>query len=146
MKSSDILEAVQRSALSGFPNLKLYWLLGTPRGDITAETDALIRFSQEIERVFVSNGGRQVTCTISPWVPKPFTPFADEPMAPGPEIRRALRHIRRVLAFRGGIRVPPQSVWEAEVQAYLSTRDRSFLTPRILRVACGGEKARAVFR
>ena len=146
MKSSTILETAQRSALAGFSNLKLYWLIGTPGGDIRAEADGIIQFSQEIERVFVSHGGRKVTCTVSPWVPKAFTPFADEPMAPGPELRRALRHIRRVLTFRGTIKAPPQSVWEAEVQAHLSTKDRGFLTPRILQVACGGEKARSVFR
>ncbi|MFH1743055.1 MAG: radical SAM protein [bacterium] len=145
IRSSVILEAAQRSAMAGFSNLKLYWLIGTPGEDIRAECDAIIKFSRELEQVFLGHGGRRVTCTVSPCIPKPLTPFAEEPMAPVPEIRRAMRNIRRALAFRGTIRVPPQSAWEAYIEALLSTKDREFLTPRIIQVALGEESARTVF-
>ncbi len=145
IRSDQILDCVRRAACAGFPNLKLYWLIGTPGIEIHREVDGIIRFTQEIERLFTSHGGRRVTCTVSPWVPKPFTPLGGEPMAPVKELRRALRHVRRVLAFGGKTKVPPQDVWEAQIQASLSLREREFLTPRILRVACGGVNARDVF-
>ncbi|HPO08900.1 MAG TPA: hypothetical protein PLZ55_09560, partial [bacterium] len=81
----------------------------------------------------------------SPWVPKAFTPFANESMATPAEMRRAIRKIRRVLAFRGRMQVPPQSAWEVQIQGLLSTEDRAFMTSRILRVALGEEDARSVF-
>ena len=60
-------------------------------------------------------------------------------------MRRVLRRIRRELAFRGSIKVPPHSVWEAHIEAALSVLPRELLTQRILRIARDGEEARDVF-
>ena len=145
IKSETILETASRSARAGFSNLKLYWLIGTPGEDIQQETDAIIKFSQEIESVFLGNGGRRLICSVSPWTPKAFTPFSNESMASVSALRRALRHIRRVLTFRGSIRVPPQSAWEAHIEARLSVDDRDSLTPKIIKIALEGANARSVF-
>ncbi len=145
IKDSVLFDAVERSAGAGFPNLRLYWLIGTPNRDLDEEIDAIIGCCREIERIFLGRGGRKITCTVSPWVPKAFTPFANESMATPAEMRRAIRKIRRVLAFRGRMQVPPQSAWEVQIQGLLSTEDRAFMTSRILRVALGEEDARSVF-
>ena len=145
IKDLVLFDAVERAGKVGFSKLRFYWLIGTPNRDLEGEIDAIIGCCREIERIFMVGGGCKITCIVSPWVPKAFTPFAGESMASAGEIRRAIRKIRRVLAFRGGIHVPPQSVWEAQIEGILSVRDRDFVTSRILRVSLGGEEARSVF-
>ncbi len=145
IRSSVLHDAVYRSARAGFPNLKLYWLIGTPGVDIREETDWIINATRELGEVFHSEGGRQVICNVSPFVPKAFTPFAGESMASVRELRRAQRHIRRVLAFRGKFKVPPQSAREAHIEAALSIRDRDYLTSRIMDVALERKSPRVVF-
>lgn len=145
IRSSALHDAVFRAARTGFANLKLYWLIGTPDTDIREETDSIIRASQELGQIFHAEGGRQVICSVTPFVPKSYTPFADRRMASATDLKRAMRHIRRVLVFRGKFKSPPASIWEAQIEAALSLEDRVTLAPKILEVACADRNLREVF-
>lgn len=145
MSDDAILDVAERAGRMRFQKLKLYWVVGMPGEDLDVEMSSLIQMSREIESAFTRSGGGQVVCSVSPFVPKAYTPYADAPQPTPKAMRRVQRRIRRELAFRGRIKVPPHSVWEAHIEGALSVLPRELLTPRLLRVGRDGEEARAVF-
>ncbi len=103
-----------------FPSLKLYFLIGTPGADPMQEATAIVQFSQRMGDVFCNSGGGRITIAVSPFVPKPFTPWACEAMWEPKTVKKATRIIRKELAFRGNMKVPPVNVKEARAEAILS--------------------------
>ena len=145
MENAVILDVAERAGRMRFPKIKLYWMIGSPGRDLWDEVTDVIEMSKVIDKTFVEAGGGRITCSVSPFVPKAHTPYADAPQVLPKEMRKALRRIRRELAFKGRIKVPPHSVWEAHIEAALSVLPKEILTPRILRVGVEGEDPRSVF-
>ncbi len=145
MRNDVILDVAERAGRRRFPQLKLYWLIGAPGRDMNDDIDDIIEQSKRIDRAFTGSGGGRVVCSVSPFVPKATTPYAAAPQASPKDMRKALRRIRRELTFKGRVKVPPHSVWEAHTEAALSVLPREVLTPRILRVGVEREDMRAVF-
>ncbi len=73
-KSEDLLRAVDLAFREGWNLIKLYFMIGLP-----SETDedllALIELVMRVAEVGRLHGGRRVNVSISPFVPKAFTPF-----------------------------------------------------------------------
>lgn len=103
-----------------FPSLKLYFLIGTPGSDPFEEAAEIIEFSKQIGERFCGNGGGKITVAVSPFVPKPTTPWECEAMWDAKQVKKATRIIRKDLAFRGNMKVPPINVKEARAEAILS--------------------------
>lgn len=83
----DILDAVRAARSMGAGGVKLYFMVGLPW-----ETDEdLLAIASLAERA-ASGGGRrwEVTAALSPFVPKPHTPFQWAPQEPPEEIRRRI--------------------------------------------------------
>lgn len=145
MKNEEILDVAERAGRMRFPKIKLYWLMGSPGRDLHAEVQDVIEMTRKVNDIFTASGGGKITCSVSPFVPKAFTPYFHAPQIPPREMKKALRLIRRELAFKRNINVPPHSVWDAQVEAALSVLPREILTSRILRVGVEGEDLRTVF-
>ncbi|MFB3785841.1 MAG: radical SAM protein [bacterium] len=117
-----------------FPSLKLYFLLGTPGADPMDEAAEIIEFSRKMREVFSGNGGGKIIVALSPFVPKPATPWACEELWDPKAVKKASRVIRKHLAFRGNLKVPPVNVKEARAEAILSWFGPE-LTDELLRLA-----------
>jgi len=113
------------AAEAGIERLKLYLILGMPHSPEN-EIEPLIRFLQRTREVFFAPGGRrrkELIVSAAPFVPKPHTPWAREPMLPEREIKQRLRHLRREAGKRGGIRVTGQSATLAALEAMIALGD-----------------------
>ncbi len=117
-----------------FPSLKLYFLLGTPGANPMDEAAEIIEFSRKMSEVFSGHGGGKIIVALSPFVPKPTTPWECEELWDPKAVKKASRVVRKHLAFRGNLKVPPVNVKEARAEAILSWFG-SELTGELLRLA-----------
>jgi radical SAM family uncharacterized protein/radical SAM-linked protein len=93
----DLLDAVQAAVESGWKRVKLYFMIGLP-----TETDNDIAGIGELVGRVIDIGRRNrvplvVGVTISPFVPKPHTPFQWRPMATADELERKIALVRPLL-------------------------------------------------
>lgn len=96
----DILLAIERALDAGWTSVKLYLMIGHPT---ERETDfaELAELVAKIRAVVAQRPGRGVCLSISPFVPKPHTPFQWERQDRLDETRAKLRWIRKRLAGSG---------------------------------------------
>jgi len=110
----DVLRSARRAFGAGARNLKLYFMIGLP-----TETDAdLDAIADLVGRVVdaAPRGGGQVTVSLSPFAPKPHTPFQWCGQVPAGEIARRNRRVEsrlRGLRVKVGLRDPAVSALEA---------------------------------
>lgn len=128
-----------------FPNLKLYFLIGTPESNPCDEATEIISFCQAVHDIFTQNGGGRLTATVSPFVPKPTTPWEGEAMWDPKEVKKASRIIRKHLAFRGSIKTPAVNVKEARAETVLTWAGPE-VTDDLLRIARGEIPLEAAFK
>ena len=114
----DILRAAEKAARYGFPELKLYFMVGLPSEE-EEDIQALIELVQAVMRTF---RGR-VMVSAAPFVPKAHTPFERAAMAPWPTLQKRLRRLQSALRAMN-VRMTPDSLDWATVQAVLARGDR----------------------
>lgn len=140
-----ILHAVRLLAEGGIPNLKLYFLIGLP-----SETDAdileMLELVGQIRQVWVDEGRKRgrlgnITLSVNPFIPKPFTPFQWVGMEPEKSLNAKLKHIRSGISRLGNTEVFFESLRSAQLQALLSRGDRRLA--RLLPELAAGKNLKA---
>lgn len=100
-----ILDTVQRLLRRNVRTLKLYFMIGLP-SETDEDIDALVAL---VERIAGSARGRsrgiKVNVAISPFSPRPHTPFQWEPMGSVETLTRRSREIKSRLARSRNVRV-----------------------------------------
>lgn len=114
---------------AGIVSFKLYFLVGLPGTSRDEEIDGTAGFLERFRGVVLEEGraaGRlgTVTATLSPFVPKPFTPMQWAPMARESELERRQDGIARAVRSVPNLRVARDASRQAVVQAYLGLSDR----------------------
>ncbi len=112
---------------SGVENLKLYFLIGLPgekEEDIDKIAEMAKRFS-EISRPFWKERGRrgEITLSVNPVIPKPFTPFQWYGMNPKSLIERKLKRLSKLVRKIPGVKLNYEPVRDAILQAIVSRGD-----------------------
>lgn len=118
ISGAEILEAVAKAYSAGFKALKLYFMAGLPgeqEEDIIALKDLVVECGSIYRR-------RSLSINIAPFVPKPFTDFEREPMAPLELIEKRFEYLKKELAGRK-VHVKLESPAWSRVQAVLSRGD-----------------------
>lgn len=95
----ELIVHVQKLLQHGWQQVKLYFMIGLPtetEADLDAIVDLCIKVRDAAGR---GNPRLQVTAAISPFVPKPFTPFQWEEQISLDEITRRINYLRT--AFKG---------------------------------------------
>lgn len=78
----------------GWRQVKLYFMIGLPT-ETDADLDAIVDLCRKTRDAAGPGGPRlTVTCAISPFVPKPFTPFQWEPQIDLAEMQRRINYCR----------------------------------------------------
>ena len=72
--AEDLLRAVDLAYREGWRQVKLYFMIGLP-GESYQDLEAMIHLINQVSEVARLHRGRQVSVSISPFVPKPITPF-----------------------------------------------------------------------
>ncbi len=113
-----IVQAAAQVEAEGFPELKLYFMLGLP-GEEEADIEALASLAKKLRGVF----SHRLIVQVSPFVPKAQTPLERCPMAFRKVLAERVAYLKGELA-RMDIRVRSESLRWAEVQAILARGDR----------------------
>jgi radical SAM family uncharacterized protein len=95
---AELLDVIREAYRMGWDHIKLYFMVGLPGetpADVAAIADLVLRISDLRREVHNRPGG--VNLTISPFVPKPFTPFQWEPMCPPAELEDRIQTITGAL-------------------------------------------------
>lgn len=128
LSEADILRAADLLVGEGVQDLKLYFMVGLPTEQIEdvlaiAELTGKIRnrlCDTERARRRVAN----ITVSVNPFVPKPWTPFQWEPMEPIPRLKQKLGRLRRELSVIPNVHLDAESPREAYFQTLMSRGDR----------------------
>lgn len=95
----ELILHVQKLLQHGWQQVKLYFMIGLPT-ETQADLDAIIDLCVKVRDAAGRGGPRlQVTAAISPFVPKPYTPFQWEEQISFDEITRRIHYLRT--AFKG---------------------------------------------
>ncbi len=113
-----ILDAAERASRHGFPQLKLYFIIGLP-GETDDDVVAIAELAQAVRARF----RRRITVNVTPFVPKPHTPFEREAMAGAATLERRAKLLARSLRPAGIVLRAEGTAW-ARVQGVLARGDR----------------------
>ncbi len=97
----DILGAVDRAMESGWMGVKLYFMIGHPT-ETQEDLEEMVSLVRKIRSILARfRGKRRVTVSVSPFVPKAFTPFQWERQDSTEETRTKLSWLRKRLRGKG---------------------------------------------
>jgi radical SAM superfamily enzyme YgiQ (UPF0313 family) len=124
-----ILSACERLIGKDILNLKLYFIIGLPTetDDDVHEMLELVAKIRElvVARAKLNKRLGEITLSINPFIPKPFTPFQWCGMAPLKVLESRLKTIQSAVRRIANVTVQAESLKEAMLQALLSRGDRS---------------------
>lgn len=115
----DVLAAASLAREAGIKKLRVYGMIGLP-GETAEDVAGLARLAVEIKK---AHGPGEVTLSVSSFVPKPFTPFQREEMAPERVLTERLRELART-ASPHGVKVTGESPKWAGVQGFFARGGR----------------------
>ena len=129
-------------------NLKLYFMIGL-YGETDDDLDAIGEMTKKIKHIMVKKGAKQgfvgsVTVHVSPFVPKPFTPFQWLPMEEMESLKGKISRLARTLGKVENTYFTHESVKFSFLQACFARGDRR-LSSVILRLSEGANLSQ-VFR
>ncbi len=139
-----ILRAVAVASAAGMKTVRLYFMLGLP-GETDEDVEAIAGLVRRAQSVASAQGRARVTVSLSPFVPKPRTPFAWAPAAGERELRQRIAALRRVLSAKPRVRLTSAGPREARREAVLARGGRELAGP-IVMVATQGVPWKAALR
>ncbi len=116
---AQVLSAAERADQHGFPQLKLYFMIGLP-GENEEDVSAIVELTRAIRARF----RRRITVHVTPFVPKPHTPFERQPMAGAAALEAHTRLLASALR-PAGIALRAEGTAWARVQGVLARGDRA---------------------
>jgi radical SAM superfamily enzyme YgiQ (UPF0313 family) len=128
LNTEQILSACDRMIKSDILNLKLYFIIGLPT-ETKTDLEELITLVMEIrERVIAAARPKghlgEITLSINPFVPKPFTPFQWCAMEDVKSLEGKIRFLQQAIGRLANVRMLSESPRDAYLQALLSRGDR----------------------
>ncbi len=118
--TDDVIEAVRLIRDAGFHKVRLYFMVGLPT-ETEEDIEAIADLVADVKGVL--NKG-ELTLSVNPFVPKPWTPFQWHPYGRIDLLKRKFVNLRRAVEKMKGVRVKTYSARDGYMQAYLSRGDR----------------------
>lgn len=121
----DILRAVKLARSYGIPHVKLYFMIGFA-GERAEDIEAIVGLALTLRDLLAGDGrpAGNITLSINPLIPKPFTPFQRQAMAGQQEIEQKMDYVRQRLKKYKHIAVIAESPKWSMIQAALARGDR----------------------
>ena len=143
-----IFRSVEILAKANITNLRLYFMIGLPgetEGDVEAISSLSLRIGEAL-RLHAPKAARQtsLSLTLSPFVPKPGTPFANELFAGEAAIKEKTAFLKGRLGKQKAVSLKGDSPLAAAVEAFLSGAGAAEATAFLERVAQDGNPRRAL--
>jgi radical SAM superfamily enzyme YgiQ (UPF0313 family) len=145
----DVLQSASRLVTAGIVNLKLYFMIGLPT-ETEADLEEMLALIKDVREIMMAPGrsrGRlaNLTLSINPMVPKPWTPLQYHPFVAPLELKKKFDFIRRGLSAIANLKVMGEKPENAYLQAVLARGDRR-LAPALIEYARRGGNWQQVFR
>ena len=127
-------------------NLKLYFIIGLP-SETDADLDEMVRLVETIRERVIARGRAnkrlgEITVSVNPFIPKPFTPFQWCGMEALPSLERKVKMLEGRLRRLSNVKLKVESLRESYLQALLSRGDRR-LSPLLAEMAEGANLKKA---
>ena len=124
----DILRAADLLVGEGVQDLKLYFMIGLPTEepeDVLAIADLAAKIRARLcETERARRRVANITVSVNPFVPKPWTPFQWDPMEPIPSLKQKFATLRRALSAVPNTHLDAESPREGYFQTLMSRGDR----------------------
>lgn len=117
----DLVEIVRHVRTRGWKVIKFYFMLGLPGCLEHDEAGEMVQFLAELHRA--GGRGMDINVTVSPFVPKPHTPFQREPQMGSEYFDEAVARIKRGLPR--SIRIKNHNIGSSIIEGVLSRGDAS---------------------
>jgi radical SAM superfamily enzyme YgiQ (UPF0313 family) len=146
LTEKQILDACEMLIERDILNLKLYFIIGLP-GETDADLDELLRLVATIRERVIERGRAnkrlgEITVSVNPFIPKPFTPFQWCGMEPHSSLERKVKLLESRLKRLSNVKLKVESLRESYLQALLSRGDRR-LSPLLIEMAAGANLKKA---
>ncbi len=120
----DLILHVQKLIENGWQQVKLYFMIGLPTEDY-ADLDAIIDICCKVRDAAGRGAPRlQVTAAISPFVPKPFTPFQWEAQISLEEMQTRINYLRDAFKKHKCLKMRWHEPQMSHLEGILSRGDR----------------------
>lgn len=128
LTETDILRAADLLVGEGVQDLKLYFMVGLPSEQLE-DVDAIADLTAKIRaRLCDAERARRrvanITVSVNPFVPKPWTPFQWDPMESIQTLKAKFARLRRRLSPIANVHVDVESPREGYFQTLMSRGDR----------------------
>ena len=146
LTEKQILDACGMLISRDILNLRLYVIIGLPT-ETDEDLEELIRLvgairERVIEQARANKRLGEITLSVNPFIPKPFTPFQWCGMEPLSALERKVKLLESRLRPLSNVRLKVESLRESYLQALLSRGDRR-LTPLLVAMAGGSSLKKA---
>ncbi len=116
---AELYSTVETAFRNDWESMKLYFMLGLP-GEDAGDIEAVIRMVKGVETICRGYGKRKrVTVSLSPFVPRPHTPFQWEAQESAPGVLEKLSMIKRRLPG-GRIKIKWRDPWVSVLEGLLA--------------------------
>lgn len=120
----ELILHVQKLLEHGWQQVKLYFMLGLPT-ETRDDLDAIVDLCRKVRDAAGPGGPRlMVTAALSPFVPKPFTPFQWEPQIGPEDIRERVNYLRAAFKSQKCLKMRWHEPAMSHLEGILSRGDR----------------------
>jgi radical SAM superfamily enzyme YgiQ (UPF0313 family) len=125
IKNEDLYEGCREAFKHGWQKVKLYFLCGLP-GERPADLDGIVEMAETIARISreVTGRYRDVTASVSNFVPKPHTPYQWNGMQTREYLRWAGDYLHRRKTIRGAVKIKQHDIETSMLEGILTRGDR----------------------
>ncbi|KPL19951.1 MAG: hypothetical protein AMJ92_00355 [candidate division Zixibacteria bacterium SM23_81] len=99
-QEEDLLETMRIAFENGWESLKLYFMIGLPT-ETQADLDGIVDLGSKVHRISQRRGRKDINVSISPFTPKPHTPFQWERQDSVEVLAQKSRYLKSRLPHRG---------------------------------------------
>lgn len=125
VEEAELYSTVETAFRNEWESMKLYFMLGLP-GEEPEDVEAIIRIVRGVEAICRGYGRRKrVTVSLSPFVPRPHTPFQWEAQEPAEGIMAKLSSIKKKLP-EGRIKIKWRDPWVSALEGLLARGGAEF--------------------
>lgn len=119
-----LLDKVRLIFRHGFTQLKLYFIIGMP-GETDRDIEAILELARECRAIMLEELAPtgvigNIHLGVNMLIPKPYTGWQREPMAPVSELKAKIKHLRKGVARLPNVEMGSMSIKQAIWQTYLS--------------------------
>ena len=131
INEEQILNAVLALYENGWSRVKFYFICGLPTEtleDMDEMANLLSKIKWRCKQLKKEKGlqhGMDITCTLSIFVPKPFTPFQWYPQMPLEKVSEHIKYLKEKIAHVKGVKINYHEQFTSQIEAVLTRGDQS---------------------